>query len=54
MAKEATSIFNEFRISLSKEQCEMLAFLKNHYEEPSTNIIKKALERLYQSIKTKD
>lgn len=51
MAKEITHHYKKLHLSLTKEQSEMMNFLKDHYQESGANIAKKAIERLYYTIK---
>ena len=44
-------LYKRVRLTMNKEQCEMIAYLKDYYQEPATHIVKKALEKLYYTIK---
>jgi hypothetical protein len=45
-----STVLREMRVTFGKEQSDMLIYLRKHYEESGTNIVRKAVERLYRSV----
>ena len=50
MPKPMSTVLREMRVTFGKEQSDMLIYLRKHYEESGTNIVRKAVERLYRSV----